>query len=38
MTHPKPGSDTTQDAKAADLLNEDLIVDEISIDGMCGVY
>jgi|688.fasta_scaffold623053_1 mycofactocin precursor len=29
-----PGSDRTEDM----LLVEDLLVEEISIDGMCGVY
>ena len=35
-TDPKDHLDATQDA-AEDLLAEDLI-EEVSIDGMCGVY
>lgn len=29
---------TELDSLADDLLEEELLVDEISIDGMCGVY
>ena len=39
-TDPKDHLDATQDATqdaAGDLLAEDLI-EEVSIDGMCGVY
>jgi mycofactocin precursor len=26
------------DASGADLIEEDLLVEDVSIDGMCGVY
>ena len=29
---------TTPGAEADDVLVEDLLVEEVSIDGMCGVY
>ena len=32
-----PGPDPSEDATEA-LLVEDLVVEEVSIDGMCGVY
>jgi mycofactocin precursor len=35
------GTDATPgrpDASAADLVEEDLLVEDVSIDGMCGVY
>jgi mycofactocin precursor len=28
----------TEEQAAEDLLDEELLVEEISIDGMCGVY
>ncbi len=28
----------TSDAATAELLDDELLVEEISIDGMCGVY
>ncbi len=30
--------ETTGDADEEDLVEEELLVEEISIDGMCGVY
>ncbi|NCY16122.1 MAG: mycofactocin precursor [Actinobacteria bacterium] len=29
---------TTETAEAVEVLEEELLVEEISIDGMCGVY
>ena len=29
---------TAQEATASDMVTEELLVEEISIDGMCGVY
>jgi mycofactocin precursor len=40
MTNP-PSTAVQDDARGADdedLVEEDLLVEEISIDGMCGVY
>ena len=31
-------SDTTSQAVTGAVIEEDLLVEEISIDGMCGVY
>jgi mycofactocin precursor len=31
-------TDGTDPERAEDLLDEELLVEEISIDGMCGVY
>ncbi|CAN5391040.1 hypothetical protein BH10ACT3_BH10ACT3_07040 [soil metagenome] len=31
-------ADDSVDAAAADLVVEELLVEEVSIDGMCGVY
>ena len=31
-------ADTADTADTADLLDEELLVEEVSIDGMCGVY
>jgi mycofactocin precursor len=31
-------SETTQPPPADEVLDDDLLVEEISIDGMCGVY
>lgn len=31
-----PGDEATDES--ADLVEDDLLVEEISIDGMCGVY
>jgi mycofactocin precursor len=30
--------DPSQDAAEAPLVEEELLVEEVSIDGMCGVY
>ncbi|MCK9247356.1 MAG: mycofactocin precursor MftA [Solirubrobacteraceae bacterium] len=47
MENPTSGSDdesvgqvkgTAPDAPAAALVEEDLLVEDVSIDGMCGVY
>ena len=35
---PAPGQDPPTVADDDDLVEEDLLVEEISIDGMCGVY
>jgi mycofactocin precursor len=35
-TEPEP--DTTTEPPADEVLDDDLLVEEISIDGMCGVY
>jgi mycofactocin precursor len=35
--HPSEAGDA-DDAELAELVEEDLLVEEISIDGMCGVY
>ena len=31
-------ADTADTADTADMVEQDLLVEEISIDGMCGVY
>ena len=31
-------TETDEQDEATDLLEEELLVEEISIDGMCGVY
>jgi mycofactocin precursor len=33
-----PAAPVEDDDAAADALLEDLLVEEVSIDGMCGVY
>lgn len=33
VTDPDPGS-----AEATELVEDELLVEEVSIDGMCGVY
>ena len=40
MTTIAPVEDTTAavDAPAPDVVEEDLLVEDVSIDGMCGVY
>jgi mycofactocin precursor len=40
MTNPAPAPvrDDAQTPCDDDLVEEDLLVEEISIDGMCGVY
>ena len=39
MTNPAPAAeDEASVATEDDLVEEDLLVEEISIDGMCGVY
>lgn len=30
--------DATEELEAVELLEEDLLVEDVSIDGMCGVY
>ena len=37
---PVPASSSTDDAQHVeqDLVDQDLLVEEVSIDGMCGVY
>lgn len=31
-------SDVAEPVESADLVDDELLVEEISIDGMCGVY
>jgi len=40
LMEPKTSTDDTnvEDGETAALVEEDLLVEEISIDGMCGVY
>ncbi len=38
MTDPAPAHDEASRADDDELVEEDLLVEEISIDGMCGVY
>lgn len=38
MVEPGNAAAGTEDVVDADLLVEDLLVEEVSIDGMCGVY
>ena len=40
MTNPStaPATDQVSAAEDDDLVEEELLVEEISIDGMCGVY
>lgn len=33
-----PAAETGDDLAAPDLVDDELLVEEISIDGMCGVY
>ena len=33
-----PGAQPADTADTADMVEQDLLVEEISIDGMCGVY
>ena len=35
---PKTEPETTGQGPTEDLVEEELLVEEISIDGMCGVY
>ena len=37
-TETQPAADTAVEADDHELVEEDLLVEEISIDGMCGVY
>jgi mycofactocin precursor len=37
-TTPAAPSVTAEQAAAAELIEDELLVEEISIDGMCGVY
>jgi mycofactocin precursor len=37
-THQDDASRSTADDHADELLDDELLVEEISIDGMCGVY
>jgi mycofactocin precursor len=34
----EPASEQLDDLPVEDLLEDELLVEEISIDGMCGVY
>jgi mycofactocin precursor len=34
----EPEPDTTATAAGAPVISQDLLVEEVSIDGMCGVY
>jgi mycofactocin precursor len=39
MSQPKPDPDTeVAEPIVAELLEQDLLVEDVSIDGMCGVY
>ncbi len=38
VTAPQDADQATADQPAEDLLDDELLVEEISIDGMCGVY
>ena len=38
MTDPVTDQNDSDTATDEDLVEEDLLVEEISIDGMCGVY
>jgi mycofactocin precursor len=33
-----PGTEADPSAEASSLIEDELLVEEISIDGMCGVY
>ncbi len=37
QAEPEPGASPVQPA-ADELLDDELLVEEVSIDGMCGVY
>jgi mycofactocin precursor len=37
-TRPAAAPDTTADQPIEKLIDEELLVEEVSIDGMCGVY
>ena len=34
----EPVADATDDVTESELIEDELLVEEISIDGMCGVY
>ena len=34
----EPQTDTTAEVPAEEIVTEDLLVEDVSIDGMCGVY
>jgi mycofactocin precursor len=36
--HTAPGAERDRAAEASPLIEDELLVEEISIDGMCGVY
>jgi mycofactocin precursor len=38
VTDPTPGRDAVAPAPEVDLVEADLLVEDVSIDGMCGVY
>jgi mycofactocin precursor len=35
---PNPAAEALEETTEQDLVEEELLVEEISIDGMCGVY
>ena len=38
MDEPTATATSTEETAATELVEEELLVEEISIDGMCGVY
>jgi mycofactocin precursor len=37
-TTPRPAAEGSVEPAPEDLVQEDLLVEDVSIDGMCGVY
>ena len=35
---PEPADDAIDEPAVEDLVEDDLLVEDVSIDGMCGVY
>ena len=38
MTTTAPVEDTAAELEVAEVVEQDLLVEDVSIDGMCGVY
>ncbi|HET6551383.1 MAG TPA: mycofactocin precursor MftA [Solirubrobacter sp.] len=38
VTEPEPPAEEVEAPQPEDLVEDDLLVEDVSIDGMCGVY
>jgi mycofactocin precursor len=38
VTEPEPPAEEAEAPQPEDLVEDDLLVEDVSIDGMCGVY